>query len=983
MRKISSFIVIASMICSVITIPKVNAATSYNYGEALQKSIMFYEFQRSGELPDDIRNNWRGDSALTDGADVGLDLTGGWYDAGDHVKFNLPMAYSQTMLAWSVYESKAALTNSGQLEYILDEIKWVSDYLMRCHPSPNVFYYQVGNGNTDHSWWGPAEVMQMERPSYKVDLANPGSTVVAESAAALASSAVVWKDRDPAFAASCIQHAKELYTFAETTKSDTGYKAALGFYNSHSGFYDELSWAAIWIYLATGDATYLNKAESYVANWGTEPQSSTISFKWGQSWDDVHYGASLLLAKLTQKEIYKTAIEMHLDYWSVGYNGQRISYTPKGLAWLDSWGSLRYATTTAFLASVYADWAGCSQSKALVYNQFAKQQVDYALGSTGRSFVVGFGENSPEHPHHRTAQGSWADNMNTPNYHRHTLIGALVGGPAKDDSYADDVSNYVNNEVACDYNSGLVGALAKMYEEYGGTPIPGLTAVEEVTNDEFFVDAGINASGNNFIEIKALLNNQSGWPARVGDKLSFRYFLDLTEIIEAGYSPANITISTNYNAGAKVTGLYPWDEANNIYYVEADFTGTKIYPGGQSAYKKEVQFRISAPMNTSIWNNTNDFSYQDMSGVTSGSTVKTLYIPVYDNGVLVFGNEPGNAQNNSSISVTSAEFDKNTVKQADIKTAITLNGNTFAGIKNGSYSLVNGTDYTISNDTVTIKKAYLASLITGTTKLTFDFSGGVDPTMTVTIVDTTPSAIISPTTASFDKHPEKQTDITVLLTTNVYTLNGIKNGSSSLVSGTDYQVLGNNITILSEYLEKLPNGKVTLTFDFSGGVDPSLSITITDSSVVQTGSVKLELYNGNASSSTNGISVRYKLTNTGSTSINLSTATIRYYYTIDGENGQNFWCDWSAIGSSNVTGTFVKMAVPKSGADYYLEIGFKDRAGELNPGQSIEVQGRFSKSDWSNYSQSNDYSFTTNNSYQNNDKTTFYLAGNLQSGIEP
>lgn len=971
------------MICSIITIPKVNAATSYNYGEALQKSIMFYEFQRSGVLPDNIRNNWRGDSALSDGADVGLDLTGGWYDAGDHVKFNLPMAYSQTMLAWSVYEAEDAFANSGQLDYILDEIKWVSDYLMRCHPSPNVFYYQVGNGNTDHSWWGPAEVMQMDRPSYKVDLSNPGSTVVAESAAALASSALVWKDRDPAFAASCIQHAQELYAFAENTKSDAGYTAASGFYNSHSGFYDELSWAAIWIYLATGDATYLNKAESYAAYWGTEPQSSTISFKWAHSWDDVHYGACLLLAKLTGKEIYKTATEMHLDYWSIGYNGQRITYTPKGLAWLDSWGALRYATTTAFLASVYADWDGCSQNKATIYDQFAKQQIDYALGSSGRSFVVGYGENSPEHPHHRTAQGSWADNMNTPDYHRHTLIGALVGGPAKDDSYADDVSNYVNNEVACDYNAGLVGTLAKLYDEYGGDPIPGLTAYEEVTNDEFFVAAGLNASGNNFIEIKALLNNQSGWPARVGDQLSFRYFLDLTEIIEAGYTPENITISTNYNAGAKVTGLYPWDEANNIYYVEADFTGTKIYPGGQSAFKKEVQFRISAPMNTSIWNNSNDFSYQDLSGVSSGNTVKTPYIPVYDNGVLVFGNEPGNAQNNSSISVSSVEFDKNLEKQLDIETVTTLNGNTFTGIKNGNYSLVNGTDYTISNNTVTIKKEYLASLSTGTAKLTFDFSAGVDPVMTVTIVDTTPSATISPSTASFDKHPEKQADITVAVTTNGYTLDGIKNASSTLVSGTDYQVLGNNITILGEYLKTLPNGTATLTFDFSAGLDPTLSISVTDSSIVQTGSVKLEMYNGNASSSTNGISVRYKLTNTGSTSINLSTATIRYYYTLDSEIGQNFWCDWSTIGSSNVIGTFVKMAEPKVAADYYLEIAFKESAGELNPGQSIEVQGRFSKNDWSNYNQTNDYSFSTNNSYADNNKTTIYLSGNLQSGVEP
>ena len=132
-------------------------------------------------------------------------------------------------------EAEDALAKSGQLEYLLDSIKWVSDYLISAILQPMCFY-QVGDGHKDHAWWGPAEVMQMERPSYKVDLSNPGSTVVAEAAAALASAATVFADRDPAYAATCLKHAKELYAFAENTKSDKGYTAANGFYSSHSGF---------------------------------------------------------------------------------------------------------------------------------------------------------------------------------------------------------------------------------------------------------------------------------------------------------------------------------------------------------------------------------------------------------------------------------------------------------------------------------------------------------------------------------------------------------------------------------------------------------------------------------------------------------------------------------------------------------------------------------------------------------------------------
>ena len=56
------------------------AHTKYNYADALQKSILFYEAQRSGRLPADNRVSWRGDSGLQDHGAGGEDLTGGWYD---------------------------------------------------------------------------------------------------------------------------------------------------------------------------------------------------------------------------------------------------------------------------------------------------------------------------------------------------------------------------------------------------------------------------------------------------------------------------------------------------------------------------------------------------------------------------------------------------------------------------------------------------------------------------------------------------------------------------------------------------------------------------------------------------------------------------------------------------------------------------------------------------------------------------------------
>jgi hypothetical protein len=57
----------------------------YNYGHVLGLSYLFYEAQRSGKMPSNNRVPWRGDSAMDDGKDVGLDLTGGWYDAGTYI----------------------------------------------------------------------------------------------------------------------------------------------------------------------------------------------------------------------------------------------------------------------------------------------------------------------------------------------------------------------------------------------------------------------------------------------------------------------------------------------------------------------------------------------------------------------------------------------------------------------------------------------------------------------------------------------------------------------------------------------------------------------------------------------------------------------------------------------------------------------------------------------------------------------------------
>ena len=131
-----------------------SAASSFNYGEALQKSILFYEAQRSGSIStSDIptRITWRGDSQLTDGKKEGIDLTGGWVDAGDNIKFGITCAYSAGILAFGGIQYKDAYVKSGQMKWLQNQLRWVNDYFIKCHTAKNEYWAQVGMTAKDHS----------------------------------------------------------------------------------------------------------------------------------------------------------------------------------------------------------------------------------------------------------------------------------------------------------------------------------------------------------------------------------------------------------------------------------------------------------------------------------------------------------------------------------------------------------------------------------------------------------------------------------------------------------------------------------------------------------------------------------------------------------------------------------------------------------------------------------------------------------------
>ncbi|CAH9117094.1 unnamed protein product [Cuscuta europaea] len=465
-----------------------------DYKEALSKSLLYFEAQRSGKLPYNQRVSWRHHSGLTDGLEQGVDLVGGYYDAGDNVKFGLPMAFTITLLSWAVIEYGKEIAAAGEFSHALEAIKWGTDFFIKAHTRPHVLWVQVGDGGTDHYCWQRPEDMATSRRSYKIDEKHPGSDVAAEAAAAMAAASMVFRETNPHYASLLLTHAHQLFEFGDKFRGqyDESVGAAKGYYPSLSGYKDELLWGALWLYKATDNEYYLNYVVQNAKSFGGITWAIT-EFSW-----DVKYAAiQLLVAKLPMKggkhfeiiEEYRAKAEYYMcANLNMNKNSSNVRRTPGGLLYIRKWNNLQYVSTAVFLMTVYSDHL---RSTGRVLNcdlqsvrpdevlAFAKSQVDYILGTNpmGTSYLVGFGSKYPQRVHHRAAsivsykreksfigcmQGYFTYfGCRDPN--PNVVIGAVVGGPDMNDQFEDRRGNYMQSE-ACTYNTAsLVGPFAKLY----------------------------------------------------------------------------------------------------------------------------------------------------------------------------------------------------------------------------------------------------------------------------------------------------------------------------------------------------------------------------------------------------------------------------------------------------------------------------------------------------------------------------------------
>ena len=442
----------------------------HDYAKAQHLSTYFLGAQRCGDT-----KSWiHGACHKTDGQPVGKDLTGGWHDCGDYIKFHHTGPYTVIMnLVGFRHFPEAYPDNYSQafsappangIPDILDEVKIETDYLIKC-VNGNTIYYQVGGRSDHNSFHEPGKNSSENlyngsniRTVYSATQAN--SNALGDGAAALALMSIIYSEYDQAYADECLTAAKKYYEIARINASSSADAEAFAYsWMSNSDYKDNLGTAAIYLYNATNQNSYLNDAKNY---------ANSVS-----QWSSFEYGS---IGHLLFFELYKTTgTTSYLSKVASKVNSYNLASC--GYVHTTSWGSLRNASNAALLAALYHLETGEQDAYT-----FAKRNIDFILGTHGFisndapsnfSFLIGYNElggGYPQHPHHAAAFGKssngWglfsqeSNNPGSVNF-EHELTGGLAGGPESSCSkFIDNVGNYVSSEYCSYYNAAFTSATA-------------------------------------------------------------------------------------------------------------------------------------------------------------------------------------------------------------------------------------------------------------------------------------------------------------------------------------------------------------------------------------------------------------------------------------------------------------------------------------------------------------------------------------------
>ncbi|KXZ42577.1 hypothetical protein GPECTOR_133g616 [Gonium pectorale] len=494
--------------------------------DVLTLSLKFYEAQQSGSIASLNSFTWKNSSHLTDGYSSsgvtsdyypGVDLSGGFYENGGHVKVSLTTAAVASLLALN---GLAYGDNSGfsdQLSAIRRHVGWAAAYLDKCFYAPDKFVAQIGDLYTDDRYWGRPERQSSGgdegsdswRPVYTIDTAEGrGADVLSQAAAALASYATLLTKAGDASGDATHYRDRAMALWSVAKELEGVYVIPEGNITLLSRSYrDDQAWAAAWLCRYQIESGFSPTTEDYCASAESYWYEMT-SLRGSQLYvtaDTMHLAVAALLrdtmgrsdAYLILNETllaeFNTALDAAFRWWtSAGDTACScadvgLCKTPGGFMVLQEHGSAHFTTNMAMLALLTARTQPglgaanqLSNADKFARRCWAHDQVSYLLGDNSgngnavkQAFVVGLGSvagvdgsiSTPKRPRHRASSceqksgkcyAASLDNV-------YELQGALVGGPKKDDSYTDSRNSF-QSLVSIEYNAGFAGALAGLAE---------------------------------------------------------------------------------------------------------------------------------------------------------------------------------------------------------------------------------------------------------------------------------------------------------------------------------------------------------------------------------------------------------------------------------------------------------------------------------------------------------------------------------------
>ncbi|KDN52544.1 glycoside hydrolase family 9 protein [Tilletiaria anomala UBC 951] len=491
--------------------------TNTQYTNLLGNLLWFYEAQRSGALPLDNRVLWRNSSLTDDGQAVShVDLSGGYYDAGDTIKATLPLSWTLQSAAWGAAAFGQGYNLTGQAEYLDGMLRWGLDWMIKASETPNALWVFVGNMSADAAYWGGDQGIPQPRSAYQVTNTSPGTDVFAAASAAFAAASFLYNGgvlpvngsspkigggtsplaslRNEAYATTLQSHAVTMWTLATTSMPMQLYQKVVPEVDqvyASTDYLDDLVLAGLWLAIATGNRTYSDQAVTYY----TQMLNSSTQVALGKlggvlNWDQKQPAtAPLFVAAATlnsalgiDQNRFSADAEAYLDLVS----SARLPHTymtpassnSSGLLWFtgDSEdNSLNPALNAAFLLQFYEGFCA-DPNKAAHYRDFADSQLDYTLGKNPMNavYVVGQHPNSAQNPHSAFASGGSDIGSidNDPPVEAHVLYGCVVGGPNSRNKYFDQRSDYVQTECALDYNAPMLSLIAARVQQQAFTAAP-------------------------------------------------------------------------------------------------------------------------------------------------------------------------------------------------------------------------------------------------------------------------------------------------------------------------------------------------------------------------------------------------------------------------------------------------------------------------------------------------------------------------------